>query len=206
MKRSGDADQVQCEIGEDAPVVSFVGVRQCRACNPTAESHVVEFVAHRPQASRDVTEALPVSELSEGHRQILVPARQTSVVMITVIAGHTLLELHVGEVSNQLRENGPAGIHPPLFRRCGFRSCNPFRPFSVQIVFWANSSYPLDGKRLIDTCKVLYRTSVRKYKKLRGHLRRATHWVARISRRDPKLWAHWQMGVRRGLHGGSRMS
>jgi len=43
----------------------------------------------------------------------------------------------------------------------------------------------------------------RKYKKLRRHLRRATHWVARISRRDPKLWAHWQMGVRRGSMAGA---
>ena len=39
--------------------------------------------------------------------------------------------------------------------------------------------------------------------KLRGHLRRATHWVARISRRDPKLWARWQMGVRRGSVAGA---
>lgn len=38
----------------------------------------------------------------------------------------------------------------------------------------------------------------RKYKKLRRHLRRATHWIARISRRDPGLFAHWQMGMRRG--------
>ena len=38
----------------------------------------------------------------------------------------------------------------------------------------------------------------RKYKKLRHHLRRATRWIARISRRDPQLFAHWQMGVRRG--------
>jgi RNA-directed DNA polymerase len=38
----------------------------------------------------------------------------------------------------------------------------------------------------------------RKYKKLRGHLRRATHWIARLSRRAPELFAHWQMGVRRG--------
>jgi RNA-directed DNA polymerase len=38
----------------------------------------------------------------------------------------------------------------------------------------------------------------RKYKKLRGHLRRATHWIARISRRAPALFASWQMGVRRG--------
>ena len=38
----------------------------------------------------------------------------------------------------------------------------------------------------------------RKYKKLRRHLRRATHWIARISRRAPELFAHWQMGARRG--------
>ena len=43
----------------------------------------------------------------------------------------------------------------------------------------------------------------RKYKKLRGHLRRAQHWIARISRRDPKLLAHWQMGVRRGSMAGA---
>jgi hypothetical protein len=45
---------------------------------------------------------------------------------------------------------------------------------------------------------VSHKAANRKYKKLRGHLRRATHWVARISRRDPKLWAHGRMGVRRG--------
>ena len=38
----------------------------------------------------------------------------------------------------------------------------------------------------------------RKYKRLRNHLRRATHWIASISRRSPALFAHWQMGVRRG--------
>jgi len=38
----------------------------------------------------------------------------------------------------------------------------------------------------------------RKYKRLRNHLRRATHWIASISRRFPALFAHSQMGVRRG--------
>jgi RNA-directed DNA polymerase len=38
----------------------------------------------------------------------------------------------------------------------------------------------------------------RKYKKLRGHLRRATHWIARLSRRAPELFAHWHMGMRHG--------
>jgi RNA-directed DNA polymerase len=38
----------------------------------------------------------------------------------------------------------------------------------------------------------------RKYKKLSSHHRRAAHRIARISRRSPELFAHWQMGVRRG--------
>ncbi len=60
--------------------------------------------------------------------------------------------------------------------------------------FYRSALYPT--MRQLD--RSLARWAYRKYKKLRGHWRRATHWVARISRRDPKLWAHWQMGVRRG--------
>jgi hypothetical protein len=96
---------------------------------------VVEFATHRAQARLDVAETLAVSELSEGHRQILIPARQPSTVSIAVIASHTLLEVDVGEVSDQLRENGSAGIHPPLFRRWETGRFSPFLPFSVQIVF-----------------------------------------------------------------------
>jgi RNA-directed DNA polymerase len=44
----------------------------------------------------------------------------------------------------------------------------------------------------------LTRWASRKYKKLRRHVRRASHWIARISRRDPQMWAHWHMGERRG--------
>src|ERR1039458_972658 len=62
MKWSGNADQVLREIGEDAPVVSFIGVRQGRASNPTTESHVVELAAHRFQARLNVAETLAVSE------------------------------------------------------------------------------------------------------------------------------------------------
>src|ERR1035438_535406 len=161
MKWSGNADQVLREIGEDAPVVSFIGVRQGRAGNPTTESHVVELAAHRFQARLNVAETLAVSELSEGHRQILIPARQTSVVLIAVIASHTLLELEVGEMSDQLRENGSAGIHPPLFRRCGVQPFSSLRLFSVQIVFEQNASYSMDGKGLAGLRKVLYRTPVK---------------------------------------------
>ena len=36
----------------------------------------------------------------------------------------------------------------------------------------------------------------RKYKRLRRHKRRAVHWLGSISRREPKLFVHWQMGLR----------
>ena len=60
--------------------------------------------------------------------------------------------------------------------------------------YFRSALYPL--MRQLD--RSLARWAYRKYKKLRGHLRRATHWLARISRRDSKLFAHWQIGVRRG--------
>lgn len=60
--------------------------------------------------------------------------------------------------------------------------------------YYRSALYPL--MRQLD--RSLARWAYRKYKRLRGHLRRAKHWLARISRRDAKLFAHWQMGVRRG--------
>jgi RNA-directed DNA polymerase len=44
--------------------------------------------------------------------------------------------------------------------------------------------------------RILVWWACRKYKKLRGHQRRAAHWLRRISVREPKLWAHWEIGVR----------
>ena len=42
----------------------------------------------------------------------------------------------------------------------------------------------------------LVRWAMRKYKKLRGHRRRATHWLGRIARRVPRLFASWGFGFR----------
>ena len=41
--------------------------------------------------------------------------------------------------------------------------------------------------------RILIRWACRKYKKLRGHHRRAAHWLRRISVREPRLWAHWEV-------------
>lgn len=44
----------------------------------------------------------------------------------------------------------------------------------------------------------LARWACRKFKKLRRHNRKASRWIARVSRREFKLFAHWEMVSRRG--------
>ena len=65
--------------------------------------------------------------------------------------------------------------------------------------YYRSALYPL----MHHLNRSLARWAYQKYKKLRGHLRRATHWIARISRRAPQLFAHWQMGMRRGSLAGA---
>lgn len=65
--------------------------------------------------------------------------------------------------------------------------------------YYRSALYPM--VRQLD--RSLARWAYRKYKKLHGHRRRAAHWIARISRRDSKLFAHWHMGVRCGSMAGA---
>lgn len=41
--------------------------------------------------------------------------------------------------------------------------------------------------------RILAKWAMRKYKKLRGHQRRAHQWLARIAQKQPDLFAHWQL-------------
>ena len=43
--------------------------------------------------------------------------------------------------------------------------------------------------------RALIRWAQRKYKKFTGHKRRASLWLGKIARFNPKLFVHWQMGI-----------
>ena len=74
------------------------------------------------------------------------------------------------------------------------------RMFNAQIRGWVNyygvyyKSALYRTLRHIDRKLVLWAT--RKFKRLRGHKRRADHWLRRIARRQTGLFAHWRL-----LHG-----
>jgi len=58
--------------------------------------------------------------------------------------------------------------------------------------FYKSRLYPL----LRRMNEYLVRWAKRKYKRLHGHTRRAKRWLVRVARREPKLFAHWKLGVR----------
>lgn len=74
------------------------------------------------------------------------------------------------------------------------------RMFNPVLRGWINYYGRYYKSALYPTFKQLNRTlmrwAVRKYKKLHGHRRRAMHWLGRIARREPYLFAHWRLGVR----------
>jgi RNA-directed DNA polymerase len=44
--------------------------------------------------------------------------------------------------------------------------------------------------------RALVRWACRKYKRFRGHVTNAAHWLGRVARREPGLFVLWQLGIR----------
>jgi len=44
--------------------------------------------------------------------------------------------------------------------------------------------------------RTLARWAMRKYKRLKGHMRKALHWLGMIARREPSLFYHWKWGLK----------
>jgi Group II intron, maturase-specific domain./Reverse transcriptase (RNA-dependent DNA polymerase). len=73
------------------------------------------------------------------------------------------------------------------------------RMFNPIIRGWINYYGKYYRSELYSVAKVANRTlsrwAMRKYKKLKRHKRRAQQWIAKISKREPILFAHWQIGA-----------
>lgn len=74
------------------------------------------------------------------------------------------------------------------------------RMFNAKVQGWINyygnyyksAMYPF----LMNIERNLVRWATRKYKKLKGHNTRARHWLGGIAQREPKLFAHWRIGLK----------
>jgi hypothetical protein len=86
---------------------------------------VVKFAADRAEARLNITQAFAVSELSEAHRQKLVPTGKALLLMITVIPTYTLLKLVPGKMLHELKENSLAKVHSSLSTIAGEAQNHP---------------------------------------------------------------------------------
>jgi len=73
------------------------------------------------------------------------------------------------------------------------------RMFNRYIRGWVNyysRYYPSALHRTFNCInRRLVRWAMKKYKRYRGHQRRATQWLRRVARERPALFAHWQLGI-----------
>jgi RNA-directed DNA polymerase len=72
------------------------------------------------------------------------------------------------------------------------------RMFNKHIRGWVNYYGRYYPSALHRTFACFHRRVVRwamkKYKRFRGHQRAATHWLRRLAREQPELFAHWSLG------------
>ena len=73
------------------------------------------------------------------------------------------------------------------------------RMFNPMIQGWINYYGKYYKSELGNTLRTLNdklkKWATRKYKKLRRHRRRAEYWLGRIAKKEPRLFAHWKIGL-----------
>src|ERR1039457_419298 len=76
--------------------------------------HVIELAAQRAQTRFYVAKAIAISQLCKGHRQILVPTRESSRSHIAAVPRDATAKLAIRQEVQQLGENGSALVHALL--------------------------------------------------------------------------------------------
>lgn len=111
--------QPSCLLNEDLgkvsinpPIACFVRIGQSASRDrPAPKAEVVEPFGDRAKARLNVTETLPVRELSEGHGQELVPATEAPNSAVPVVAPNHPPKSVAGQMIEQLDENRAAFEH-----------------------------------------------------------------------------------------------
>jgi hypothetical protein len=75
---------------------------------------MVQLATKGSQAGFNIAETFAVRQLREGHRQILIPAREASRSRIALVASHAATKLAIRQEAQQLGEDSPPLVHGPL--------------------------------------------------------------------------------------------
>ncbi len=107
-------DQVLGELFMDAPVPRLVGIGQCGALDLLPESPVVKLGRLRREADLDVTQALAIGQLREGHHAKLIGSGERLHVAIAIAVIDNSVECFPWQEVHKLSEQRFAKIHRSL--------------------------------------------------------------------------------------------
>ena len=90
---AGLMDEHLGEVRVNPPVTGFIDVGQGVTGNVAADPHVIQSILHRTQAGLNVAEALPKSQLSEGHTEELIEIGEAFDLVIATVSLDAFSEL-----------------------------------------------------------------------------------------------------------------
>ena len=107
-------DERPREIGEDAPVAGFVGVRQRVARNTAAKAHMIKLARCERRHTFRYRASFAPAWLRKGQTQELIPAGKALHFVIAPVTFHTATEFGPGKKIHHLSKNCSATVHAPL--------------------------------------------------------------------------------------------
>jgi hypothetical protein len=92
IQLSGRSDQHMSKVGVDAPIPFFVRIGQGASRNFAPKPCVIKLGLYGPQADFDISKALLISQLSEGHTKELIETGKGSDPVFALIPTNTFVE------------------------------------------------------------------------------------------------------------------
>jgi len=88
-----------------------VGIGECTAHDPGADTHVIELALMCAQTGFDISKALSVGQLGKGHTEVLVEAPKAFYIPLALVTLHATPERVHWQVVGYLGKNELARIH-----------------------------------------------------------------------------------------------
>jgi len=111
-------DQHLGKIGIDAPVPFLIGFGQSASCDTASNAHMITPRGDCSQTGFDITQTLAVSQLGEGHAEILVPAGECLDVPVPIVSFNTSTKVVHGQEIHELCKDDFPEIHWPPPTKC----------------------------------------------------------------------------------------
>ena len=111
VKLASTANEQGRKIGPDAPVSRFVGIRQGRTMDCTAQAHRIELVGVGAECHLDIAQALAPSQLSKRHDAELLGTGQPTRPRVARVAIHDPRKTRPGDELHNLCKQRLADIH-----------------------------------------------------------------------------------------------